>query len=379
MNIAVIFGSRSTEHDVSIISGLTVIENLVKVEKYNVTPLYITKEGEWQVGGNLADIEEHRRRNAKGKTAHVVFTNNKKLTLKEEGFFGKTHEFDVVMPILHGMNGEDGTLQGLLELVGVPYTGPSVLGSALGMDKVAMKDILLSHSIPLVGYASFYRHDWELQPDQTIEKILEQVDYPIFVKPANLGSSIGISRVDKREDLENAIEVAAHYDSRIICESGVKNLQEINCAVRGTAARQEASLLEEPVTFEDFLTFEEKYINSGGTMQGVKSKVKIPAQLPAESMTEDIQECAKKVFKVLDCAGACRIDFLVDTESKQFYVNEINTIPGSLQHHLWEKSDVSFQELLEGMIEDALQREREKDKNSFAFSSEILDRGEMKK
>lgn len=380
MNILVVFGSRSTEHDVSIISGITVIEALEKITKYQVTPLYITKNGEWELGGNLADIEAHRKRTAKGKKVSVQFLPNKKLNVKEDGLFGKKHSFDVVVPILHGMNGEDGTLQGVFELAGVPYTGPAVLGSALGMDKIAMKDILLSHSIPLVGYYSLYRHDWELRPDYTIDKILEHVQFPIFVKPANLGSSIGISRVDKKEDLANALDVAAYYDSRIICESGVKNLQEINCAVRGTPAKQEASLLEEPITFEDFLTFEEKYINSGGTMQGVKSKVKIPAQLPTQSMTKEIQECAKKVFTVLNCAGACRIDFLVDTENKKFYVNEINTIPGSLQYHLWEKSGVSFQQLLEGMIEDAIQREREKSKNSFAFQSEILNRkGGIKK
>jgi D-alanine-D-alanine ligase len=242
-----------------------------------------------------------------------------------------------------------------------------------------MKNILKSYHVPQVKYVAFYRNDYQLQPEQTLQKIVDDLHFPIFVKPANLGSSIGISRATNKQELENAIEVAAHYDSQIICEEGVDNLMEINCAVRGDTTLQESSLLEEPVTFEDFLTFEEKYINSGGTMQGLKSKVKIPAKLPEESMTEKIQDAAKLVFKALNCAGAARVDFLVDTKANTFYVNEINTIPGSLQAHLWEKSDVGFDSLLEGMIETALQREREKERNSFAFDSDILSRGSSKK
>lgn len=379
MKILVIFGSRSTEHDVSIISALTVIEQFDKMKKYQVSPLYITRSGTWELGGNLADIEAHRKRTAKGKEVQIQFTKNKKLTLKEAGFFGKTHIFDLVIPIMHGLNGEDGTLQGVLELAQVPYTGSGVLGSALGMDKIAMKNILKSYSVPQVKYVAFYRNDYQLQPEQTLQKITDHLQFPIFVKPANLGSSIGISRTTNKQDLENAIEVAAHYDSRIICEEGVDNLMEINCAVRGDATTQEASLLEEPITFQDFLTFEEKYINSGGTMQGIKSKVKIPAKLPKENMTEQIQDAAKLVFKALNCSGAARVDFLINTKENTFYVNEINTIPGSLQMHLWEKSGIGSDILLEGMIETALQREREKERNSFAFDSDILSRGSAKK
>jgi len=379
MNIAVIFGSRSTEHDVSIISGLTVVKELHKLSEHTVEIIYISKEGTWEIGGNLNNIEYFRKNEAKGKEIQLLFTKDKKFTVKEKGLFGKTHIFDLVMPITHGMNGEDGTLQGLLEMTGVPYTGSKVLGSALGMDKIAMKDILSSHKLPQVKYVSFYRNDWQLQPDDVSQHILQSLQFPIFIKPANLGSSIGITRATDKESLEQAIEVACYYDSRVICEEGVEDLQEINCAVRGNSTEQKASLLEEPVTFQDFLTFEEKYINSGGTMQGIKSKVKIPAQLPNEKMTEEIQEAAKQVFKVLNCSGIARIDFLVDKQKKCFYVNEINTIPGSLQNHLWKESGISFSQLLEDFIENALDSQREKEKNSFAFQSNILQKGEMKK
>jgi D-alanine-D-alanine ligase len=379
MKIAVTFGSRSTEHDVSIISGITILKELQENSNHEVLPLYITKKGIWEIGGNLEEIENHRKGKAKGKQVSLIFSNNKKLTLKENGFFGKVHEIDFVMPIMHGMNGEDGTLQGVLEMSQVPYAGPGVLGSALGMDKIAMKDILKSHNLPLVPYVSFYRNDWQLQPDNIIEDITKKISFPIFVKPANLGSSIGISKAKDKDELENAIEVAAHYDSRIICEQGIEDLQEINCAIVGNPANNETSLLEEPISYEDFLNFEEKYINSGGTMQGVKSKVKIPAELPEEKMTEEIQSAAKKVFKILDCSGVSRVDFLVDTKNKKFYINEINTIPGSLQSHLWEKSGFKLIDILKRMIEDGLEREREKEKNSFAFHSEILSSGNMKK
>lgn len=379
MKIGVFFGSRSTEHDVSIISAINVINELRKHQNYQITPVYINRSGQFEVGENLDNLEAHQQINAKGKEVSIEFSNKKVLILKEKGIFGKRHEIELAFLVMHGMNGEDGTLQGLMELAQIPYTGSGVLGSALGMDKIAMKDVLKSNNLPLVPYLSFRRHDWQENEQEILKRIVNKLSFPIFVKPANLGSSIGISKAKNEEELAFAIEVASNYDSRIICEEGIDDLQEINCAIIGPNSDPESSLLEEPITYRDFLTFDEKYINQGGTMQGVKSKVKIPAPLASEELAEEISLAAKKTFQVLNCSGIARVDFLVNTKTNEFFVNEINTIPGSLQQHLFEKSGIPGKLLVEKIIETALEREREKEKNIFAFRSEILLKGSTKK
>jgi D-alanine-D-alanine ligase len=379
MKIAVLFGSRSTEHDVSIITAQTVIEVLKTDPNYEVYPVYVQKNGEFQGGGNLDSIQAFRAGEAKGENIYLDLTSIKKLCFKEKKFFGKTHICDIALPLFHGVNGEDGAIQGIFEMLRVPYIGSNILGSALGMDKIAMKQVLSSYNIPITPYVSFTKDDYLLQPDKVLQEIENGLKYPVFIKPANLGSSIGINKALSKKDLESSIEVALHYDSRVICEQGIEDLQEINCAVRGDLFQTETSLLEEPITYKDFLTFEEKYINQGGTMQGVKSKVKIPAELPEENMTEEIQKCAQEVFKILHCSGIARVDFLIDIKQKKFFVNEINTIPGGLQGHLWEKSGTPLLKVLKEAIDTAISRERKKEKNTFVFASEILTKGNIKK
>jgi len=379
MKIAVIFGSRTTEHDVSIISGLEVFSELQKNKKYQPLPVYIRADGTWEIGGNLADIEAHKQKKAKGKPVSLIFNNNKTLLLQERGFFGKKHAIDLVFPVMHGLNGEDGTLQGVLEMAQVPYTCSGVLSSALGMDKVVMKEILEKYQIPLVKYEYFIREEWEQDPESILKNLEKNLKFPIFVKPANLGSSIGISKATNLDELKKAIEIASYYDDKILCEEGIENLQEINCSVYGTPTENFPSLLEEPLSYQEFLTFEEKYINDGGSMQGVKSKVKIPAPINNPQTEKKITQTAQKTFQILHCFGTARIDFLVNKKNNQFYVNEINMIPGSLQKHLWEKSGLKFADLLKKLIQIALKRARDLEKNSFSFNSNILIAGNSKK
>ena len=378
LNIAVVFGGKSVEHDVSIVSAQIVMENLRKLGKYNVLPIYIDKYGSFQYHDSLQYMETFKdcqKCDFKDFAGYLVELDAKAKGLKitkKKGMFGgsDTLDIDVLFPVMHGMNGEDGTIQGLAEILNCPVTGCGVLGSAVGMDKVMMKDIWKANAIPMVKSLWFMRKDWGNNAAEIYAKIEKELKYPLFVKPANLGSSIGISKAKDRQGLEFAMEVAAHYDRKIIVEEGVTNLVEINCSVLGND-EPISSLLEQPASYEDFLTFEEKYINDGGTMKGIESKVKIPAELD-EKMTKEIQAMAVKVYQVLDCAGTSRVDFLVDKDTNKFYANEINTIPGSLQLHLWEASGFSGEEIVDKIIQLALEKYEEKQSFMTLFDSDIL-------
>ncbi len=378
LNVAVVFGGKNVEHDVSIVSAQIVMENLRKLDKYNILPIYVDKYGNFQYHDSLQQMDTFKDCQGcdfKDFGGYAVELDAKAKGLKftkKGGMFGggKILEIDVLFPVMHGMNGEDGTIQGMAELLNCPVTGCGVLGSALGMDKVLMKDIWKANDVPMVKYQWFMRKEWGEKPEEVYDRIEKDLKYPIFVKPANLGSSIGISKAKNRKELGFAIEVAAHYDRKIIVEEGVENLVEINCALLGND-EPVPSLLEQPASYEDFLTFEEKYINEGGTMKGIESKVKIPAELD-EKMTKEIQDMAVKVFKVLDCSGTSRVDFLVDKDTNKFYANEINTIPGSLQLHLWEPSGVSGEEMVDRLIQLAIEKYEEKQSFMTLFDSDIL-------
>lgn len=378
LNVAVVFGGKNVEHDVSVVSAQIVMENLRKIDKYNILPIYITKHGDFQYHETLQHFKTFKdcqNCDFKDFGGYSVELDAKAKGLKikkKKGAFGKEEvlNVDVLFPVMHGMNGEDGTLQGMAELLNCPVTGCGVLGSALGMDKVMMKDIWKANEVPMVKSLWFMRKNWQDKPEEVYAEIEKELKYPMFVKPANLGSSIGISKAKNRQELEFAMEVAAHYDRKIIVEEGVTNLVEINCALLGNDNPQ-PSVLEQPASYEDFLTFDEKYINDGGTMKGIESKVKIPAELD-EKMTKEIQAMAVKVFQVLDCAGTSRVDFLVDKDTNKFYANEINTIPGSLQLHLWEASGISGEEVVDRLIQLALEKYEEKQSFMTLFDSDIL-------
>lgn len=386
LKVAVLFGGRSVEHDVSIITGNEIISNIDK-EKYEVIPIYISRDGEWFTGSELLDlrlstqIEKVISKLKKVYIPPVPSTSNLKLCKNSLFSNNELDKIDVVIPALHGLNGEDGTIQGLFELANIPYAGPGVLGSAVGMDKIVMKSVFKGHGFPIINYVWFIRRDWENNRKKVLDYIINNIKYPMFVKPANLGSSIGISKAKTKEELIAAIEIAIRYDRRIIVEEGVETPIEINCSVLGSDDEVSASLCEQPVTWEEFLSFEDKYLRwgkGGGKGIGMKGKgeangvsSKIPAEI-SDELTKEIQELAVNVFKALDCKGVSRIDFLIDKNTMKPYVNEINTIPGSFSSYLWSPLGISFKELINRLIEIAIRSNEEKNKNIYKYDNELL-------
>lgn len=383
--LGVIFGGVTCEHDVSVVTGLQLIENVNK-EKYEVYPIYIHSNGEWYTGKELLnahlykEFEKHENTLKKA----IIPPNKKGLLILSNGLFSK-NEFiplDVVIPAMHGMNGEDGTLQGLLELANIPYTSSSVLGASIGMDKILMKKVYEAHDLPVLPYTYFIRDEWNTNKEDVIKRIEEKLTYPMFVKPSNLGSSIGISKAKDRKGLKEAIEVAVNYDERVIVEKGVENLTEINCSALGIGDEVEASVCEEPVSWEDFLTFDEKYMRGAKNAKGAKTAGvkqggmesmdrRIPANISKEK-TSEIQDLTKKAFKALNSKGVARIDFIIDNDTEKTYINEINTIPGSFAFYLWQYTGVSYAELIDRIVEIAEKANQEKNKNNYTYKSDII-------
>lgn len=387
MNVAVIFGSRSCEHDVSIVSAMQLIE-AAKTKGYSIIPVYVSREGLWYTGDALTSIETFRHFNpmAKGITRVNLDVSANAGDLwawppQRAGLFAKVPapvaHIDVAIPVMHGMNGEDGTLQGLLEMANIPYASAGVLGSAIGMDKIAMKQILRDAGYPVLDFVWFTRDQLVGEREAIIERIEKTIKYPAFVKPASLGSSIGVSRADNREELGSALDLAASYDRRILVEVGIANPVEINCAALGYGEDVRASVCEMPVpsTGEKFLNFFEKYLRNAGTKgessRGMKSLSRVVPAPIGDELTQRIQTMTCEIFKLLDCRGTVRIDFILD-ENDMLFVNEPNTIPGSLAFYLWEECGVSFSDLVEKMIEGALQAHADKNRNVYAFDSTIL-------
>ena len=387
LNIAVIFGSRSCEHDVSIISALQLIE-AAKTAGFTVIPVYISREGLWYTGEALTQIETFREFNPMGKGITRVnldvSANAGDLWAwppQRAGLFAKVPapiaHIDVAIPVLHGLHGEDGTVQGLLEMANIPYASSGVLGSAVGMDKIAMKQMLRGAGYPVLDYVWLTRDQLKADREAIVERIEREIKYPAFVKPAALGSSIGVSKATNREELDKALDLAASYDRRILVEVGINNPVEINCAALGYGEDVRTSVCEMPVpsTGDKFLNFFEKYLRNVGTKgessRGMKSLSRVVPAPIGEELTERIQRMTKEIFKLLDCRGTVRIDFILD-ENDMLYVNEPNTIPGSLAFYLWQECGVSFGKLVEIMVEDALRAHADKNTNVFAFDSTIL-------
>ncbi|HBM79702.1 MAG TPA: D-alanine--D-alanine ligase, partial [Clostridiaceae bacterium] len=295
------------------------------------------------------------------------------------GLFKKEAEsikVDVAFPALHGMHGEDGTMQGLFELANIPYVGSAVTGSAVGMDKIIMKDIFKANGIPIVNYTWFLRKDYEGDRESVLNKVEGKVKYPMFVKPANLGSSIGISKAKDRAGLVDAIEIAIRYDRKIIVEEGVLDPVEINCSCLGMDDEVLTSVCEMPVSWEEFLSFDDKYMRQGSS-KGMKSASrKIPAPIPKEK-SEEIKKLSAEVFKALDCSGVSRIDFLMEKSSLKVYVNEINTIPGSFAFYLWEPLGISFKDLTDRLIQYSLKRYDEMNENIYTYDTKLLEKASL--
>lgn len=375
INVGVIFGGRSVEHEISVISALQVIHSIDR-DKYNVVPVYITKKGQFYTGEALNDIQNYKDLDRLlSRCRQIIIVNHNGSIVMAEypgSMFRKAQlgTIDVALPVVHGTNVEDGTLQGYLEMLEIPYAGCNVLSSALGMDKIVMRMILKEAGLPVLNYVWFYAKRWFSDPDGVYKEIESSLPYPLIVKPANSGSSIGIAPAANREELEDALDLASRFSNRIIVEPKVVNLREINCSVLGDYEKAQPSVCEEPISSEQILSYKDKYMHEETKGMGGQAR-QLPANIPAE-LTALIQELALKTFWLLDCSGVSRIDFLIDTESEQVYVNEINTIPGSLSFYLWEATGKSFTELTEDLIQLALKRSRERANLVFSYETNIL-------
>ena len=382
MKLAVFFGGRSAEHDISIVTGLQLIENADK--KHSIIPVYIGRNGDWFSGNKLLDIGFYKNFDENDKDLSRVYISpkpgiNALIVDKEAGFFGPKKpqhiNFDVAILCMHGLNGEDGTLQGLLELANIPYTSSGVLGAAAGMDKVLMKAAFKGADLPTVESICVLREDFIDDSAGVVKMLSSSIGYPIIVKPSNLGSSIGISKANNDQELTVALRVASSYDRRILVEKAIVDKIEINCSVLGFSKDVRASVCEQPNSWEDFLTFEEKYMrNSKNGSAGMKSLSRIiPAQIPDE-LAKEIQQLSVKIFKLFDCKGVVRIDYIYDTKNEELYVNEINTIPGSMSFYLWEPAGISFSTLIEKLIDFALKAHEQKQVSKYSFSSDVLNK-----
>lgn len=381
-NVGVFFGGRSVEHEISVISALQAI-NAFDQSKYNIIPIYISKQGRWYTGPLTLDVRNYKDMKSLCERSEEVFMRPEYGDYKlyranpGGGLFSKKNpvyeELHVVIPVLHGSHGEDGMFEGLLETIGIPFAGCDTLSSANGMDKITMKMILRAEGIPVVDYVWFTDKEWIDNRDAIVDKIEGKLGYPVIVKPANLGSSVGIGKAADRQSLIEKVDNAEKFSQRIIVEHMIEDMMEINCSVLGDADDHQSSVCEEPISKGDFLSYEEKY--GGGAKAGMQaSEKKIPADIPAE-MSEEIRRMAGETFRVLSCHGVSRVDVMVDRKDDSIYVNEINTIPGSLSFYLWEESGISFTQLMDRLVALALKRKRETDRKTFTYDANIFAMG----
>ena len=374
--VGVIFGGRSVEHDVSIITG-NQIARAFDPERFEVVAIYITRDGKWYTGEPLTDLENYKNEiiSLKGVSEAILSPTVQHRGLILNPLAGRLQKseikrLDVVFPAVHGSHGEDGTLQGLVELADIPYVGCSVLSSALANDKAVTKDILRQYDIPVVDGMVIRRAEWFENRDHILEKISAELSYPLFIKPATLGSSIGVGRVDDESLLSMMIDLAANFDRRIIIESAITDSIEINCAVIGYENEIEASVLEQPVSWEEFLTYEEKYMRGG---EGMKSAERIIPAPISDELTETIKNYAKNAFKAIDGRGTARIDFLVRPETKEVFLNEINTMPGSLSFYLWQETGLSASDIVEKLIRLAQDAYADKRRNTYNYQTSLIE------
>jgi len=380
IKVGVIFGGESVEHEVSIISAIQAM-NKMDTEKYDVIPIYITKNREWFTGDLLKDVETFSDMSLIKRYAKNVVLYEKKgrFILQSKGFFKKTiQEIDIAFPIVHGNNVEDGILQGYLQSIGIPYVGSNVYASVVGQDKIYMKQIFLEQQLPIPNYVWFYDVDYKVNAMDVIAKV-NKLKYPVIVKPATLGSSVGIHPANNEEELVSAIEDAMTYDHRIIVEEMIPNLKEVNISVLGNYQHQQTSFIEEVLTNHDFLTYEDKYLGNGKTKGKVKcskgmasASRKIPAELDPE-LENEIKDIAIKAFRALGSSGVVRIDFLIDSKKNKAYINEINSIPGSLAFYLWEPTGKKYSDLLDEMITIGIRDYKERTNKTHSFESNILE------
>ncbi len=380
-NLGVFFGGASVEHEVSVISAVQAMRFLTD-EAYTVHAVYQAKNGGFYTGDALKDIEKYKDIPALLKQCRQVALVRENDVVKmieiRPGRLRKPFEqpLDLALPVVHGTNCEDGSLQGFFEVLGLPYAGCDVVSSALGMDKALFKQIMQQNGLPVVPGVAFYARDMVARREELLGEI-EVLGYPVIVKPANLGSSVGVAKAHDRAELLEAIDLASSFASKILAERAVTALREINCSVVGDAHQCTASVCEEPVTDGEFLSYDDKYRRGGKSKSSGMASLDriIPAPI-SEEKTQQIRDLSCRVFKALGCSGVVRIDYLMDTaDHDAVYVNEINTIPGSLSFYLWEPAGVPYADLLRQVIDLAMKRKRERDGLMFTNEVNLLENG----
>ena len=381
LQLGVFYGSRTCEHDVSIISAVQLMRAADR-EKYDVIPVYISKQGEWYTGEALLDMSTYTPfdPNKKGviRVNVDITAGSGALTRIEhgKGLMGKDREvvvarIDCAIPVFHGMHGEDGTVQGLLELCNLPYSSCGVGASAIGMDKVYMKQFFRGAGFPILPDCWFLRRAWEKDRAAVMDAIEKQLPYPVFVKPASLGSSIGVSRAGDRAQLEEALSLAFDFDRKVLVEKGLNKPLELNCSVLGYNGESMASEIEMPVTGGELLTYMDKYGANGGSKGMASLKRVLPAPIEPE-LREKIQKLSVDIFNNMDCRGVVRIDYMYDAESDGVYITEINTLPGSMAFYLWEATGMPYRQMIDKLVEFALEAKQDKDDSNYAYASNIL-------
>lgn len=370
--VGVFFGGRSTEHEISVISANQAMAAM-NPEKYEIVPIYVSKEGRWYTGRELTTLSNYRHPEELLKKCTEVYMRpvygDFNLYSVKKPMFGKdvVATLDVAIPVFHGTNVEDGKFEGVLETIGIPYAGCNTLASANGMDKITMKMILRADGIPVVDYVWMTDRQWTADRDAMIRKVEDTLGYPVIVKPADLGSSIGIGVAHDREQLISRLDDAARFSRRLIVEHMVTALREINCSVLGDVDEYETSVLEEPIKAEEILSYGDKYM--GGGMHAAQKR--IPAELPDDQAAE-CRRLAGETFRVLSCHGVSRVDLIIDDDLGKVYVNEINTIPGSLSYYLWEAAGLPFDQLMDRLVKLALKRRRDEQGKTTSFSQNIF-------
>ena len=378
IRVGVFFGGKSVEHEVSVISGLQAYNSFNR-DKYDPIPIYITKDNEFYTGEAIRDISNYKNIPALlQKSIRVFFMCEKgqiqliRYPVKKMGN-SVVAQIDVAFPVVHGANVEDGSLQGFLRHYNIPFAGCDVAASAVTMDKYVMKTVLKDNGIPVLDCVTLNVKEYERGEEAAYYKVENKITYPVIVKPVNLGSSVGIKVAKDREGLREALEYAFTFGPRVLIERAIMNLREINCAVLGDYEQAQASECEEPISSDEILSYEDKYVAGGKSgSEGMRTaKRELPADLSPEKR-EEIRSMAVRTFQALNCSGVSRIDFMIDRDTDEAYVNEINPIPGSLAFYLWEALDKPYSELLDDMVGLALKREREEKSVLTSFETNIL-------
>ncbi|PWN05608.1 D-alanine--D-alanine ligase family protein [Rhodohalobacter mucosus] len=376
-NLIVAFGGMSPEHEVSVLTALQAVAALEE-SHYTLIPLYITKSGNWLTGKSLLKLESFKDlKKVASESIPCTFSHNDLgqpvLLELRQGWFSKevAHPIHALLTAFHGSDGENGSFQGICELYHIPYTGSGVLASALGMDKLRAKEFCKNHDLPVVDGIGFHESEWVDSRDSLIAKA-ESIRYPLIVKPVHLGSSIGVEMVEHREDLIRSVETAFRYDARLLIEKAVKPLTEVNCSVLGSSDKNRASVCERPIGKEELLSFTDKYMRDEAGSKGMASADRvIPADID-DDLTRAIQETSRTIFSLLGCSGLARLDFLVNSNTGDYYFNEINTIPGSFSFYLWKESGIEYPQLLEELIKLALDRHSQKNGRIQSYETNLL-------